>query len=310
VRTQDPQSILHECAGMSSEKEYLLKSASTSTNWVTTMAYSLWTTHTEGRAMCPLRQGERCIDATHLERRSVSRPGSFARSQDALSARTLPWPSARLRCSGATRLRVFALVLTLAPALAVSQETANDTSPGEEAIAEEDALELNLPRELELGLLITVVSEALGTQILYDEEIGRRRITVEAPAEIPRASLLPLLESALRMSGFVLVEAEVEDWYRIENAEKLTRISRRPEGEPGDTSALGAPVTEVFSLEHVSAQQVVQVLENFLSEPGGNALPVQGTSLLIVTEFPSNLERIRGLLDAAVERLRSRFPAG
>jgi hypothetical protein len=67
------------------------------------------------------------------------------------------------------------------------------------AAAAEEKVQLNLPNQSELSLLIEYVSQRLGVKILYDEQVANKQITIKAPGEIPAASLLDVLQSALKI---------------------------------------------------------------------------------------------------------------
>src|SRR5689334_16370714 len=73
-------------------------------------------------------------------------------------------------------------------------------------IPEQSLITLNFPENFELKVLVDYVAQRLSLNILYDEQIASKRITLKTPAEIPKSSLLGLLESALKMKGLALVE--------------------------------------------------------------------------------------------------------
>ena len=139
----------------------------------------------------------------------------------------------------------------------------------------EALVELNFPPQVELRLLIDYVGERVGLNILYDESVGAKAVTLRVSGGVPVSSLLPILESALRMKGMALVDAEVPgapgskggDWKRVVVASNLLEVSgglRVGDGVPA-TKPAGAEdgplerpepgrgvVTQVFRLEHGS----------------------------------------------------------
>jgi hypothetical protein len=47
---------------------------------------------------------------------------------------------------------------------------------------------------------------------LLDQQIANKKVCIKGPGEIPVSSLLGLLESALKMKGMALEDAEAEGW--------------------------------------------------------------------------------------------------
>ena len=119
----------------------------------------------------------------------------------------------------------FAAVLVAVFAVTVSAN-AQDNAPREaEADSPDEAISLTLPPEVELGLLIDMVSDELAVPVLYDADVAKKRVTIRAPAKIPRGSLLRILESALKMQGHALSDAEQPGWLKVVDAKNLTRES-------------------------------------------------------------------------------------
>jgi len=77
------------------------------------------------------------------------------------------------------------------------------------------SVRLSFPAEVELKVIVDYVSQRLGMKILYDEEIANKKVSLRAPGEVPVESLLGVLQSALKMKGLALVDAEVPGWKRI-----------------------------------------------------------------------------------------------
>ncbi|HEV3005957.1 MAG TPA: hypothetical protein VGX78_15930 [Pirellulales bacterium] len=80
---------------------------------------------------------------------------------------------------------------------------------------------LNFPAEVEVKALVDYVSQRLSVKIIYDEQIANKKVCIKGPGEIPVSSLLGLLESALKMKGMALEDAEAEGWKRIVTTAKL-----------------------------------------------------------------------------------------
>jgi len=165
--------------------------------------------------------------------------------------------------------------------------------------AGETLIQLNFPENMPVKVLVEYVGQQLGMNILYEESILKKTITISAPTKVPEASLLGLLRSVLKATGLALVEADQPGWYRIVESKDLSRVADRlAEDTEGlaDTEATSA-VMQVFRLEHVTPQFMAQTIKPMLSSPGGNSLTVEERRLLIVTDYADRLRRVAELVD-------------
>ena len=178
---------------------------------------------------------------------------------------------------------VAAVLLAVESPLAVAQQ-----APAAQA-AVDDEVTLNFVNA-DLQAVIKAVAEITGRNILIDPRVTGT-VNIVAPKPVPRSMVFSVLLSALRAQGFAAVGGD------------LGFIRVVPEAEAKFYSGLGDPkrahgdqiVTEVFSLQHESAQQIVPVLRPLVS-PNNiiNAFPASNT--LIVTDYAENLRRIRRVI--------------
>ena len=175
----------------------------------------------------------------------------------------------------------------------------------EAADADEDMIELNLPPEVELSLLIQIISEELELQVMSDDRVGNQRVRLLIPGPIPRSSLRGLLESTLRMKGLALIEGDEPGWLRVTEAKDLIDIAPLISEGPEDAGDVppSTILTRVFEFEHVDAQRANDVIAPFLTKPGGNAMLIGEQRMLIVTDYASNVGRIEELI-ALIDRPR------
>jgi general secretion pathway protein D len=193
------------------------------------------------------------------------------------------------RCSWGYMLLASLLSLSVSP-LGYSQE------PPATAKSSETMVQLNFPEQMDLKLLIEYVSTRLDVKILYDEAIANKKLTIKAPGQIPTDSLMELLESALKMKGLALVDADVPNWKQIVESRDLVKIAEPSQpGQPQETSGTLA-VTQAFTLRHIKPQQLSQLIKPFLTEPGGNTITIDEQNLLIITDYAKNLQRIAELV--------------
>ncbi|MHB8974222.1 MAG: secretin N-terminal domain-containing protein [Pirellulaceae bacterium] len=202
-----------------------------------------------------------------------------------------------------TRVAIAHGIARLIPSLLVGIELVIGAASLPAALAQDPAADtpsqptgmvrLNFPQEIPIQTLVEYVSQRLGINILFDKEMADKRINIKAANEIPAESLLGVLESALKISGLALVDAEVPGWKKIVKAEQLPNVAPAGEADDalrqyGDATAL----TQAFVLKHANPQEVEQLIKPFLTQPGANVVPVPRSNTLIVTDYASNLVKI------------------
>ena len=114
---------------------------------------------------------------------------------------------------------------------------------------------LNLPEGAPLKVLLEYVSQEFHLNILYDEQVAGQRVTIRAPARLPKSAVLSLLESVLRTKGLALVDADQPGWKRVvplAQAAKAARRSRRAGRQAGGRGHAGhqAPVLRPDAARH------------------------------------------------------------
>ena len=184
---------------------------------------------------------------------------------------------------------------------------------GQEAGATEDELiEFNPPPEMQLDLLIKMVSEELSLKVLYDEKVGNQRVRLLLGEKIPRSSMRGILESALRITGFSLVEGDEPGWLSVVEAKDLLNIAPPPgdAGEAAGGQKATAALTRVFKLTHIEPKSTEQIIRPYLTQPGGNLQVIEAQRLLIVTDYTPRVARIAKvleLLDKPAREVEARF---
>jgi general secretion pathway protein D len=166
----------------------------------------------------------------------------------------------------------------------------------QEASLQSANVKLNFPDQMELTLLVDYVSQRLGVKILYDEQVGTKRLTIKAPTEIPAESLLTVLESALKIKGLALVDADVPGWKQIVEIRDLAQIAQPSPENLSDASASEA-VTQAFPLKYVAPDKLNLIVKPFLTVPGASTITVPEQNLLIITDYAGNLKRISKLIE-------------
>lgn len=201
----------------------------------------------------------------------------------------LPSKQARIRV-----LIAAILVGGLSPREQVSAQPAPAAPTG--------TVQLNFPNEVELKVLVDYVSQRLGVRFIYDSQHVNKKVNLRAPGEIPAASLLGVLESALKMNGLALVDAEVEGWKRIVQATQLPSVAETIDRDQSiEQMPRMTPVTQAFVLQRADPNQLKQTLTPFLTQGtgtgGSNIIAQKEGNLLVVTDYASNVIRIAKLID-------------
>ena len=163
---------------------------------------------------------------------------------------------------------------------------------------EQELVQLNFPQEVEIRVLIEYVGTTVGIRFLYDEQVASKRISVRSSTPVPKSSLLAVLESALKMKGLVLADAEAPGWKRIIQAEQMPQVAPNliPPTTAKDRNKAEA-VTESFQLNYVDPQKIEPALKPLLTQPGANSIVLPDTRTIVVTDYASNLVRIRELIE-------------
>lgn len=208
----------------------------------------------------------------------------------------------RRRLSGFAGL-VAVLALVAASPYVIAQE---------EPAAVDELIEFNPPPEMQLDLLIKMVSDELSLKVLYDEKVGSQRVKLLLGEKIPRSSMRGILESSLRMKGFALVDGDQAGWLQVVEAKDLLDIAPPPEDVDGEVEGqkATAALTRVFRLEHVDPKQTEQIIKPYLTQPGGNLQVVESQGLMIVTDYTPRVARIAKvlkLLDKPAREVEARF---
>ncbi|MDB5319648.1 MAG: hypothetical protein JWN40_1279 [Phycisphaerales bacterium] len=188
-------------------------------------------------------------------------------------------------------------LIVLAPR-ALSQQAATAPATTTPPAAGE-LITLNLPEGVDLKTLADYVSKRLELNILYSEDVGAQRVVIRTPGKFPKESLLGLLQSALQIKGFALVDGDAPGLKKIIPVTTLGPNARGPDGAKavGEVTA----VTQVFHLEHVDPAALDPLIKIFLTQPGGNSMALTQQRVLVVTDYATNVGRI-GALVAEIDR--------
>src|SRR5438067_9796284 len=140
---------------------------------------------------------------------------------------------------------------------------------------------MDFPAEgVEVRTLVDIVTKRLGIPILYDEAIANKKVILRVPVQVPESALPGILQSALRMKGLALVDAEQPGWKQVVPAANLAAMAR-PTTNPADNVSA---VTLVVPLKRADPTKVIEAARGMLTQPGGNIHAVAGQRMIIVSD--------------------------
>src|SRR5438876_972599 len=170
---------------------------------------------------------------------------------------------------------------------------ATDEPAGEAPLGEEEAMVLSFERA-DIREVIHSLATALGISYTIDPRI-EGQVTIRTAGKIAREDLWPLLNQILRNNGIAAVK--VGDVYQIlPVAEAKTRaIIPRSRAAKSSLTEKDAFAIEVVPVRHVSADEMVNILQPFVT-PGGDVLSYPRANLLVITDLQSNIDRLRELV--------------
>ena len=160
--------------------------------------------------------------------------------------------------------------------------------------APDDSVVLNF-EGADIREVIHSLADSLGINYQIDPRI-QGQVTIRTTGPIKKEDLFPIFNRILRSNGISAVQ--VGDIYQIiPVAEAKTKaIIPVSPGERRQAVQQDAFVIEVVPVEHVAAQEMVNVIQPFVT-PGGDVIPYARANLLIITDLDSNVARLKDLIN-------------
>lgn len=169
------------------------------------------------------------------------------------------------------------------------------SSPAEPLL--EEYIIINFPENVEIKVLVEFVSKQMNVNIIYDDLLAGKKITLRAPSKIPKSSLMGLLSSILKLKGFVMIDADQSGWKRIIPATDLLQIARgqdfrqsnkNTEKPHNDSEVL----TQLIELKHTDTKRAEIALKPFLTPQGASIIPIPERSMLLITDYSASMPKI------------------
>lgn len=226
-----------------------------------------------------------------------------------------PVSSSRVRFAGPAQAALSALsavvgfataTVAARPSLAADQSPdarAESRAPERSAIRASDARSQDAVSEgatkipfsfqdAEVGDVVTAYAKASGATFVMASVRGKASIVAPGPVTLDQA--FALMSTALAENGFAIVRQGGA--YVVEHARDVQTSGHEVVAE------LPAPapermVTLIVELKHAQADEVTKQLLRVLPSKNGSMTPVPSSNRLVLTDFVSNLQRIRKVLD-------------
>ena len=139
----------------------------------------------------------------------------------------------------------------------------------------------------------SVVAKTTGQTILVDPQV-KGTITLISNKPVTKAKALDSFSTALRTSGFALVETN--GIYRVVTQADAKLVSTSVTTGKGKQEG-DQIITRVFKLNYESANSLLPVLRPLVS-PNNTINAYPGNNTIVVTDYASNIQRISELLDS------------
>jgi general secretion pathway protein D len=139
----------------------------------------------------------------------------------------------------------------------------------------------------------SVVAKTTGQTILVDPQV-KGTITLISNKPVTKAKALDSFSTALRTSGFALVETN--GIYRVVTQADAKLVSTSVATGKGKQEG-DQIITRVFKVNYESANNLLPVLRPLVS-PNNTINAYPGNNTIVVTDYASNIQRISELLDS------------
>ncbi|MCA9303180.1 MAG: hypothetical protein KC996_03565 [Phycisphaerales bacterium] len=181
--------------------------------------------------------------------------------------------------------------------------------------------ELDLAGEIELGILIDLISERLGINIVSSSVAETKKIRIRSPRSVPDEALMSLLELSLRTHELILAPGTDEHWFTILESKDLLAAAggvekqtparpqlpnaRKPFREQQAERVLPATVElRIVRPEHISLARAEEVMKPFLTKQASTLLELPEDGALVIADYADRVERAAEILKLADQPAR------
>ena len=184
------------------------------------------------------------------------------------------------------RLSAMVLAVACCAPMAIAQSGNTKSNTGKEPVT------LNFVNA-DIDAVARTLATLSGHNVVVDPRV-KGTMTLSSTVAVPPAQALRLFASQLRTQGFALVES-AGLYTVIPEAEAKLQSSAVSAGAVPASS--GQIVTQIFKLNHESANNLVPVLRPLIS-PNNTINVNPGTNALVITDYGDNLQRLGRIIAA------------
>ena len=186
------------------------------------------------------------------------------------------------------RFPALALSVALLGSVALAQ------GPGKPAVKPGEPVTLNFVNA-DIEAVARTVATLSGANVVVDPRV-KGTMTLTSTLPVPPAQALRLFSAQLRTQGFALVE---NSGIHTVVPEPDAKMQSGPVNAGNAPAGGGQIVTQVFRLNHESANNLVPVLRPLIS-PNNTINVTPGSNALVITDYADNLQRL-GRIVAALD---------
>lgn len=162
------------------------------------------------------------------------------------------------------------------------------------ALSSRDVTTMNFDN-IELRDLIRFVSNVMGKNFLFDENVVRGKVTVLSPRNLTKEEAFRVFESVMNYYGFALVPTpEAIKIVRAAEARGMA-LEKLDKQRLGDLPPEDRFITYVHNLEFLDANTTVGVLKPMMAKDSHIAA-IASTNSLIMIDTAANIQRIKSIL--------------
>lgn len=154
-------------------------------------------------------------------------------------------------------------------------------------------------KDKEITQIIEAYSKASGEKFIIDPDV-RGKMTIISPEKVPAAEALHLVASALAVRGFAI--AKQDGFFMIRNARSASKDFLETSSQLGELKPQRL-FTWVVQLKNIKAESFEKNLRNLISRDGDFFVDT-ATNKLILTDFISNLHKIKAVIDIVDEKAK------
>lgn len=160
------------------------------------------------------------------------------------------------------------------------------------AVAVGNSISLNF-KDADIDSVVGAFGHLLDKTFVIDPRV-RGKVTLETPKPVSRSQAYQLLQSTLRMQGFAMVETGGSVVKVVPEAD--AKLQAGPvTGGPAAARGGDQVLTQIFSLQHESASNLVGVLRPLIS-PNNTITAYPNNNQLVVTDYAANLQRVARII--------------